>query len=101
MTVLLRFGVIGLDGPLAEPLQELALRDPALDITEFLLDLENLDLFDYASSLSSPLSSKRFYPNLGSNDSIDISGLIGLSFYKISVIECSFYNESELFLLIV
>lgn len=91
--------MIGLDRPLAEPLRELALRDPALDSAEFLL--ENLDLFDNASSLSSPLPSTKFYSNLGSNDSIDISGLIGLTFLKISVFECSFFSESELCLLIV
>ena len=65
----------GLYRPLAEPLRELALRDPGLDITEPLL--ENSDLFDYAPSLSSPLSSAKFAANLGSNDSIDMSGLIG------------------------
>ena len=91
--------MIGLDRPLAEPLRELALRDPALDITEFLL--ENLDLFDNASSFSSPLPSTKIYSNLGSNDSIDIRGLAGLSFLKFSVFEYSFFDESELFLLIV
>ena len=96
--------MIGLDRPLAEPLaeplRELALRDPAFDITEPLLE-PNLDLFDKAECLSSSLSSSSFYSNLGSNDSIDISGLIGLSFLKISVLECSFFSESELCLLIV
>ena len=95
--------MIGLDRPLAEPLaeplRELALRDPALDVTEPLL--ENLDLVDLSDFASSPLSSSSFYSNLGSNDSIDISGLIGLSFLKISVLECSFFSESELCLLIV
>ena len=97
--------MIGLDRPLAEPLaeplRELALRDPAFDITEPLLE-PNLDLLDKAECLSSSLSSSSFYSNLGSNDSIDISGLIiGLSFLKTSVLECSSFGESELCLLIV